>query len=321
MHLRLPLPRLARRRVEALAAGLLNPPGAPQVDFTAPPGEPALIPADSVSWRIFANPVTLFVGGVAAVLLELAEPRVRAGVWEHSDFRRDPLGRLQRTGLAAMVTVYGAKSHARAMIEGINRLHARIGGATPDGRPYQAMDPELLTWVQATAVFGFMQAFHAYDAPLVRVERDACFAEGAPVAALYGAPAAPRSEAEWEALLARRRPSLEPSGTLDEFVAIMERVPALPRLGRPAQRLLVRAAIALLPAGLPAQLRLAPGRLAAPERLIVRTMARTAGTMLIRNWPSAQASQRLGLAQDHILRLRAAAPAAAPERPRFPAVG
>jgi uncharacterized protein (DUF2236 family) len=33
---------------------------------------------------VFKNPVTLFIGGVGAVLLELAEPRVRDGVWGHS---------------------------------------------------------------------------------------------------------------------------------------------------------------------------------------------------------------------------------------------
>ena len=74
----------------------------PPVDFSAPRGEPALAAPDSVSWQVFKNPVALFIGGVAAVLLELAEPRVRHGVWDHSSFRERPMQRLQRTGLAAM---------------------------------------------------------------------------------------------------------------------------------------------------------------------------------------------------------------------------
>jgi uncharacterized protein (DUF2236 family) len=81
--------------------------------FAYPAGEPALVPANSVSWRIFKNPVTLFAGGVAAVILELAEPSVRTGVWQHSGFRRDPVRRLERTGMAAMVTVYGARASPR----------------------------------------------------------------------------------------------------------------------------------------------------------------------------------------------------------------
>ena len=80
--------------------------GNPDIDFRAPRGEAALAAADSVSWRVFKNPVALFVGGIAAVLLELAEPRVRTGVWEHSSFRGDPVRRMKRTGLAAMVTVW-----------------------------------------------------------------------------------------------------------------------------------------------------------------------------------------------------------------------
>src|ERR1700733_3668356 len=98
--------------LDNLARDLVQPGGMPAHDFAQPAGEAALVAADSVSWRIFKNPVALFVGGVAAVILELAEPAVRTGVWEHSSFRRDPVQRLRRTGLAAMVTVYGARSEA-----------------------------------------------------------------------------------------------------------------------------------------------------------------------------------------------------------------
>jgi uncharacterized protein (DUF2236 family) len=84
--------------------------------FAEPEGEPALVPADSVSCRIFKNPVALFVDGVAAVILELAEPSVRTGAWEHSGFRRDPV-----------------------------RLHDRVTGAMPAGEAHRANDVRLLT--------------------------------------------------------------------------------------------------------------------------------------------------------------------------------
>jgi uncharacterized protein (DUF2236 family) len=60
-------------------------------DFLLPLGEGALVSPDSVSWRVFKNPLSLFVGGIAAVIMELAEPRVRTGVWEHTTFRVDPI--------------------------------------------------------------------------------------------------------------------------------------------------------------------------------------------------------------------------------------
>jgi uncharacterized protein (DUF2236 family) len=185
-------------RVAGLVQGLYQPEGGPRVDFRQPAGEPALAAPDSVSWRVFKNPISLFVGGVTAVILELAEPRVRTGVWEHSSFRTDPLPRLKRTGLAAMVTVYGARSTAEKMIAGVRRMHDRVTGDTPAGAAYRANDVELLDWVQATASFGFMEAYHAYARPLSAADRDRFYAEAAPAAALYGAVGAPASVAEWE---------------------------------------------------------------------------------------------------------------------------
>jgi uncharacterized protein (DUF2236 family) len=58
-------------------------------------------------------------------IMELAEPRVPAGVWEHTTFRSDPLRRLRRTGLAGMVTVHGARSLADPMIRSANPRHGR----------------------------------------------------------------------------------------------------------------------------------------------------------------------------------------------------
>lgn len=76
--------------------------------------------------------MSLFVGGVAAVILELAEPGVRTGVWEHSSFRSDPVRRQQRTGLAGMVTVYGARSVAEVMMAGVVRMHETVSARSAD---------------------------------------------------------------------------------------------------------------------------------------------------------------------------------------------
>src|SRR2546421_11623175 len=139
------LPAPLRRRLDAAVAQLYQPEGRAPEDFSRPLGEPALTAPDSVSWQVFKNPVVLFIGGVAAVILELAEPRVRTGVWEHSSFREQPLERLRRTALATVVTVYGARSRAEALIARVTRLHGRVAGNTPHGAPYDATDPELLT--------------------------------------------------------------------------------------------------------------------------------------------------------------------------------
>ncbi len=237
-------------------AALLAPPPGLDVEFSRPAGAEALVPGDSVSWRIFANPVTLFIGGVAAVILELAEPSVRAGVWDHSSFRSDPLTRLRRTGAAAMITVYAPRDVATSMIGRVVALHEKVRSALPDGRSYRANDPRLLDWVQATATFGFAEAYHQYAARLSEAERSAAFAEGMPAARLFGATGAPGSLQDWEALLARTLPALQPSETLKEFLQIMRSAPILPRPLRALQRLLVRAAVEIVPPQVRQHLRL-----------------------------------------------------------------
>jgi uncharacterized protein (DUF2236 family) len=293
------LPGPLQRRVEAFAGGFLNEPGAPRVDFSQPFGEPALLPADSVSWRIFKNPVSLFIGGVAAVLLELAEPRVRAGVWDHTGFRTDPVGRLRRTGMAAMVTIYAAFSQSEPMIAAVNRRHSLITGRADDGRAYAADDVELLDWVQATASYGFIEAFHRFVRPLSRTDRDRAWSEAATPARLYGATGAPTSEVEWRARLRATAPTLRPSPVVSEFLQIMRRAPALPRIGRPLQQMLIRAAEDLVPTQVAAILGLQPyGRLPAVETALVRTLARAADRLPLTNAPPSQACLRLGLPAD-----------------------
>src|SRR5262249_2417356 len=176
-----------------------------------------------------------------------AEPRVRTGLWEHTTFRLNPLRRLRKTGLAAMVTIYGASSKAEARIARVRRAHDVVAGTTPTGEAYSASDPELLTWVQGTAAYGFLQAYPAYVQPLSSSDRDRYYAEGVSAAALYGATRAPTSEAELETLFHATAGRLERSDIVMEFLAIMRSAPILPMLLRPAQHLLVRAAVDLTP--------------------------------------------------------------------------
>jgi len=273
----------------------------PTVDFLQPPGEGALIGPDSVSWRIFKNPVALYIGGIAAVLLELAEPRVRSGVWDHTTFRVDPIARMKRTGLAAMVTVYGARSVAEAMIKGITRMHARVQGETPDGRHYRALEPELMNWVQVTASYGFLQAYHRFVTPLSDADRDRFYAEAVVGARLYGAPGAPDSEARQQALFEAMLPQLEPSSIVLEFLDIMRRTRALPWALQPLQPLYLRAAISLLSAPVLARLQLTErAQLRGWQRQLIRRSGALADRIVLREAPPAIACRRLGLPADYL---------------------
>ncbi len=278
---------------------LMQPPAGMAFDFSQPAGEPALAPAGGITWQVFANPVALFIGGVTAVLLELAEPSVRSGVWDHSSFQRDPGLRLRRTGYAAMMTVYGPRSAARKMIANVVRIHGRVQGITPDGVSYHANDPRLLDWVQITATFGFTEAYHRYARRLSAPEQDAAFAEAQEAARLYGATGAPRSWAEWEVMLASMAPGLEGSAILADFIRIMGEAPILPAPLRPLQRLLVRAAIEITPEPVRSLQQLRGNGLRPGEATLVRALARGAGLLPLGDTPPAQATRRLATARPH----------------------
>lgn len=293
-----PLQALARVAFDDLIAVE----GRPPADFSKPAGEPALVPPQSVSWRVFKNPVSLFTGGVAAVILELAEPRVRAGVWNFTSFRDDPVTRLRRTGLAAMITVYGACSEAEKMIAGVRRMHGRIKGRTDKGERYRADDPKLLNWVQATAAFGFLQAYHRYVHEFPREARDGYYGEGREAAALYGADNVPCSEAELQAYFLVMQPRLERSDIIFEFLDIMRDAPVFPKKLRSAQRMLVRAAVELTPPAIRRKLGLEGQGMRIGEHALVKLAGSLADRVVLEASPPVQACKRLGLPPDYLYR-------------------
>jgi uncharacterized protein (DUF2236 family) len=294
------LPWPLQNSLEAAMLALLDPGDRRGVDFTRRAGEPALTSPDSVSWRVFKNPVSVFIGGVTAVIMELAEPRVRTGVWEHTTFRVNPVQRLRRTGLAAMVTVYGARSTAESMIAGVRRRHDAIAGVTPSGEAYRANDPELLNWVHGTAAYGFLEAYRAYVQPLSAAERGRYYSEGIPAAILYGATGIPASEAALEALFQAKAGRLERSDIVFEFLAIMRSAPILPLPLRPMQHLVVRAAINLTPPWLRTVLGLHGRGLRAWEAQMLRRAAAFADRLVLKSSPAVQACRRMGLPADYL---------------------
>lgn len=293
------LPAPLQTRLERTARSYFEAPGF-NVDFTAPPGAAALTAADSLTWRVMKNPVALVVGGIAAVILELAEPRVRTGVWEHTSFRRDPVTRMRRTGYAAMVTVYAPADAARSMIAGVVRAHGRVAGATPGGLAYRANDEALLNWVHATAGFGFFEAYSRFVTPLSRTDMDQLFAEGAAGAVLYGAHGAPRSADQMDALFAEMAPQLERSDIIFEFLDIVRKAPLLP--SPQAQRLMIRAGVEITPSWARELLGLERHGLRPGEATLLRMLGAAADRLVIDSAAPAQACLRMGLPADYLYR-------------------
>ncbi len=265
-------------------------------DFSKPAGAASLLAPDSVQWRVFRNPVALGVGGVAAVLLEFADARIRSGVWDHSLYKVDPIGRSKRTGMAAMVGVYGPAQSARALIGGVTRMHGRVQGHTPNGQPYRAMDPELLNWVHATAAYGFLTAYCRFVRPLSATDQDRFYAEGDPVAELYGVTEKVRSEAEFTAMMERLLPAFEPHPINLEFLEIIQSGRAAPEIPRFLHRATARGAVSLLPAVVRERLELGPEwDLTRAESLALSALGRFSDLRRDRASPAWQSAERQGL--------------------------
>lgn len=298
-------PSPLQKRLEAVAAEFIRLESGANIDFSMPPGEPALLAPDSVSWRVFKNPLSLYIGGIAAVILELAEPRVRTGVWAHTTFRTAPLPRLRRTGLAAMMTVYGPRSSAEEMIARVCAAHGRIAGLTPDGQPYRADDPELLDWVHGTASFGFVEAYHAYASELSTGQQDCFYAEGAVPAQLYGATNAPRSRHALAQLFEAMSDRLEPSAIVFEFLDIMRHAAILPRPLNAMQGLLVKAAVGIVPAWVRGRLGITSDwALHGWQQQAVRRAGALADRIVLSSGPAVQSCRRLGLPDTYLYAAR-----------------
>ena len=173
---------------------------------------------------------------------------------------------------------------------------------TPDGAAYHANDPDLLDWVQATASFGFVEAWRRYVRPLSREDLDRYYAESRPGARLYGAVSAPTSEAARRALFEAMRPRLEPSRIVLEFLDIMRDAPAFPAPMRPLQRMLIRAAIDTTPGWARELLGLTEEGLRPWELPQVLLAAALSDRLMLPSSPAAQSCIRLGLPPDHLYR-------------------
>lgn len=267
-----------------------------KIDFLNPRGEAAFAGPDSVSWRVFKNPVALGIGGIAAVLLEFADARIRSGVWDHSTFKTDPIGRSRRTGMAAMVGVYGPQSAARRVIEGVTNMHARVEGKTPSGEPYRALDVGLLDWVSATASYGFLTAYDRFIRPVPDADKTRFYQEGESVARLYGVQHPLTSEADFHAMLDTLLPRFEAHTINTEFLGIMKSARPAPGVPKGLKSAIVNAAVSILPAAARERLELGPEYdLHARGAAMVRLLGAVAERTPLPQSPAGQACVRLGL--------------------------
>jgi uncharacterized protein (DUF2236 family) len=208
----------------------------------------ALYPPGSVIWRVHGDVTTMMIGGVTALLLQMLHPAALAGVWDHSAFRDDMLGRLRRTARFIAVTTYGERSEAEAAIARVREVHEHVRGVFADGTAYAASDPRLLAWVHVCEALGFLDAWIAFGEPrMTRSDQDTYFAEAGKVARALGADPVPQTRAEADALVAAFRPELAASPRMREVARMVLTQPAPSLAMAPVQAMLMQASVAILP--------------------------------------------------------------------------
>ena len=161
---------------------------------------------ESVIRRIGNTPVTPFLGGGTAVLLQVAHPLVAAGVADHSRYDNDLWRRLTQTLRALYLITFGTKAEAERAGAAVQAVHKHVRGTTrtrlgsfPAGTPYSADDPQLMLWVHATLVHASLSAYQRFEHKLSRAEQDEYYRDMAIVAQLFGTPGAviPRTLADF----------------------------------------------------------------------------------------------------------------------------
>ena len=285
-----------RRRIEKQVLSLTGL-SLGQLDLENPKGDPGLFGPDTVCWRVHADFTSMLIGGISALLLQVMHPLALAGVWDHSNFRQDMLGRLRRTGQFISGTTFGSTRDANWLIDKVRTIHLKVVGNAEDGRPYAASDPDLLTWVHVAEVSSFLAAHLRYRNPhLSAADQDTYYAEIALVAERLGARDVPRSRQAIAEYLERMRPQLVCDHRSREVVQVLLDAPAPSRLAKPFGTLMMQAGIDLLPNWASSQLELLQSPL---HRHLVRLgVANTAPVLrwAVRDGSVHRARRRMGIA-------------------------
>jgi uncharacterized protein (DUF2236 family) len=223
-------------------------------------------------------------------------PLALAGVWDHSNFREDMIGRLRRTSQFISGTTFGSRKDADWLIEKVRTIHLQVVGTAPDGRPYAASDPDLLTWVHVAEVSNFLAAHLRYRNPhLSPLDQDRYYGEIAMIAERLGARDVPRNRKEIAAYLERIRPQLLCDQRSREVLRLLLNAPAPSRLAKPFGGLMMQAGIDLLPDWASDMLDVRQNPL---QRQLIRASVKRSAPMLrwaMRNGSVQRAKRRMGL--------------------------
>lgn len=251
---------------------------APVRDLRKPvSGDTGLFGPSSVTWRVHADSAML-IGGIRALLLQTIHPLAMAGVADHSAYRTDPTGRLWRTASFVGTTTYGTNAEAKRAVAIVKKVHERVVGQAPDGRPYEANDPHLMAWVHHTLVESFLVSYQRYGAAtLSGDDADRYVAEQARLGDLMGVESPARSVAELHEAMTTIRSELKAGPQARGAIRFLL-IPPLPLAARGPYAVLCAAAVGLLPGWVRWDLRIP--YLPITERVAVRPATKALSAIL-----------------------------------------
>ena len=239
--------RMRERLGEGLFAMVAGPEGPQRREQIHGAAGPRWFAPDRPIREVHAD-ASMFVGGLRALLLQSLHPLAMAGVAEHSDYRGDPWGRLQRTSTFLAVTTFGTAGDAQRAVDKVRGIHRRVHGVARDGRPYRADDPHLLEWVHIAEIDSFLLAHRLYGAkPLDQSGRDAYVSDTARVASALGVVDPPQTEAELRERIAAFRPELRSTEAARDAARFLLITPPLPLLARGPYGVIAATSVSMLP--------------------------------------------------------------------------
>ncbi|MGW4794268.1 oxygenase MpaB family protein [Nonomuraea sp. NPDC004297] len=192
----------------------------------------------SIHWDTAGEYRNLLVAG-SALVLQTMHPAVGAAVAEHSTYKADPWGRLERTLASVQKWVYGGPG-GPAEGQRLRELHKPISGVDEQGRSYHALNGEAWAWVHLTLFERFITLNRYFGTPFTRAQERRLYAESRQLGAILRVPEREVPEdldAFWryfDDMVAHR---LEPHPTALDVLSALRGTPAPPGLPAPLRRL------------------------------------------------------------------------------------
>lgn len=196
---------------------LVGPLDEPEL-YGGEPGDPGLCGPGSMSWEIHSDMGSIAMAGLGAIVMEILHPLVMAGVHDQSTYRTQPERRARNTMGYVVITTFGNTEAATRTIERVKKIHGRVNGTAPDGRPYEALDPTLIAWVHTAIPWAIMEMYDRHNRPLSRAEKDRYLAEQAVIGRMGGADVVPETVDELRDFVEAMRPQMAVNEQTREFI-------------------------------------------------------------------------------------------------------